>query len=420
MRHFFTALLCALLATTANAQVMEITRGKAYVGELITGSGAITFSNGESINTSTDDSFDFTRDDSGTVTLTSSDDDATANMTIDPGGTATLTLGSSADTVTVAATSGLTFSGAESINNATAATFDFTRDDAGIVTLTCSDDDATAGCTYDAGGASPIVVGSGDVTSITLTTDGGSVIVDGSLDGVAPAGITGTPATTGIWTFTRDAAGIVTITAADDDATAALTIDPGGAAALTLGSADVTAVTVTTDGTGTAEVALPAGSIDGTEILDGTINAADEAYAGRAQIVICGDLTTINNNTVYYGPNRAVTAAGTSGMTCDVSAAGNTTEATADAPAFEAQAFHVRAMVCRTVDTGETVSFTLRTAEGATTPSVTCSIADNELDCVADVQTTTQIASAATIAVAAASTGDLGTAAFVCTLDVVF
>ncbi|NTV31613.1 hypothetical protein HGA91_06575, partial [candidate division WWE3 bacterium] len=55
----------------------------------------------------------------------------------------------------------------------------------------------------------------------------------------------------------------------------ASTFDAVGASALTIGSADVTSVTVTTDGTGTAEVVLPAGSIDSTEILDATILATD-------------------------------------------------------------------------------------------------------------------------------------------------
>jgi len=66
---------------------------------------------------------------------------------------------------------GLTLANGESLNTNTDDVFDFTRDDAGIVTLTCSDDNAVAACTYDAGGAAPIVVGSADVTIVTITTD---------------------------------------------------------------------------------------------------------------------------------------------------------------------------------------------------------------------------------------------------------
>ena len=66
----------------------------------------------------------------------------------------------------------------------------------------------------------------------------------------------------------RNDTGIVTLTAADNDATAALTVLPGGAAAMVLGGASTTSLTVTTDGTGTGEVVLPTGSIAAGEILD--------------------------------------------------------------------------------------------------------------------------------------------------------
>lgn len=191
-------------------------------------------------------------------------------------------------------------------------------------------------------------------------------------------------------------------------------------AGITLGSATNSAVTLTTTGTGDAAVVLPTGAVSGTEILDGTIGAADEAYAGRGQIVICGDAVTVNNNTVYYGPNTAVTATAIGGMTCNTAAAGNVTEATADEPAFTAKAFQVRGMVCRQVDGNATLTYTLRTAAAATVPSVTCATTDGQLDCVADVQTTTEIASGATVAVSVASTADVGTVAFVCVIDVAY
>jgi hypothetical protein len=143
-----------------------------------------------------------------------------------------------------------------------------------------------------------------------------------------------------------------------------------------------------------------------------------QAMPGRAVLQICGDATTVNNNTVYYGPNRAVSSTTASGMTCDTTAAGNATEATADAPAFEAKAFQVVGMVCRSPDANAALSYTLRNNAGATVPSVTCSIADNALDCVADIQTSADIASGNPIAVAVASTSDIGTVAFVCNIYV--
>jgi len=52
-------------------------------------------------------------------------------------------------------------------------------------------------------------------------------------------------------------------------------IDGNGATGLDYGSVDVTDHTFVTDGTGTAEIVLPAGSVDGTEILDQAIKGDD-------------------------------------------------------------------------------------------------------------------------------------------------
>lgn len=54
-------------------------------------------------------------------------------------------------------------------------------------------------------------------------------------------------------------------------------IDTTGAADIDYGSVDVTDHTFITDGTGTAEMVFPAGSIDGTEILDDTVDSPDYA-----------------------------------------------------------------------------------------------------------------------------------------------
>jgi len=52
-------------------------------------------------------------------------------------------------------------------------------------------------------------------------------------------------------------------------------LDAVGAVDMDYGSVDITDHTFVTDGTGTAEIVLPAGAIDSTEILDGTILEAD-------------------------------------------------------------------------------------------------------------------------------------------------
>lgn len=149
------------------------------------------------------------------------------------------------------------------------------------------------------------------------------------------------------------------------------------------------------------------------------VNKKSLSLPGRATISICGDLTTINNNTVYYGPSAVLLTQ--SGQTCDTTATGNTTEATADEPGFVGTAFQILSMDCRAIAPGATVSFTTRSAAAATTPSMTCSMTTAQTDCNTNAGTTTAIASGATIAIAAASTGDIGaTKGFRCNLWVAY
>ena len=173
-----------------------------------------------------------------------------------------------------------------------------------------------------------------------------------------------------------------------------------------------------------------AARFDGTVTFGNTWTFASTAVAsapiinpGRDYFTICGEATTVNNNTVFYGPNvtTLLPNAG-NGQTCDINAVGNVTEATADAPAYTGLAFQVLGFTCRNeADANADISFTLRTAAGATVPSVTCTISDGDRDCVADVQTTTAIASAATVAIAAASSGDIADAnGFVCTVAIAY
>jgi hypothetical protein len=156
-----------------------------------------------------------------------------------------------------------------------------------------------------------------------------------------------------------------------------------------------------------------------TDISDSTLNKLSD---GIGFFNICGEATTVNNNTVYYGPNKTLTANTMNGQACDINAAGSTTEATADDPIYTNKAFKVQGMTCRNQgDANANISFTLRTAAGATVPSVACTIADGERDCVADVGTSTDIAAGATVAIAAASTGNIANGnGFVCTISTTF
>jgi len=107
---------------------------------------------------------------------------------------------------------------------------------------------------------------------------------------------------TGVLDAGSISAGFGAIDVGADDITTTGTLfgsawDGTGAVALTIGSADITSLTVTTDSTGNGEVALPAGSIGYTE-LD-SYNSADdeqcltyESASGNFEWQACGSGTT--------------------------------------------------------------------------------------------------------------------------------
>lgn len=153
-------------------------------------------------------------------------------------------------------------------------------------------------------GATGLALSSGDITfaggTISDSSDGVDINDDLEVAGTTGITLTGSGAdlifansekltndSDGQFTFARNDAGIVILTAADNDATAALTILPGGAAAMTLGGVSMTGLTVTTDGTGDSEVELPDGSIDTNELLDATIAPGDLNTQGSATDEFC-------------------------------------------------------------------------------------------------------------------------------------
>lgn len=147
-----------------------------------------------------------------------------------------------------------------------------------------------------------------------------------------------------------------------------------------------------------------------------------QEWQGRGYITICGDATTVNNNTVYYGPTTTLTANIPFGQNCDIAATGNATEATADAPAFTKKPFRVLGMQCRNqADQDADISYTFRNNAKFTTPKVTCTILDGERDCIADQQPLDIVAANAPISIAVASTGNIGaTKGFNCTVAIAY
>lgn len=149
-----------------------------------------------------------------------------------------------------------------------------------------------------------------------------------------------------------------------------------------------------------------------------SVNTIALQKQGRGYFEICGDATTVNNNTVYYGPSQAIVSSATVGqITCDTTAAGNTTEATADEPVLSNTAIYPLGMVCYNDDNTSGITYTLRSAAAAITPAIATTLADNVLSNAVSATATTAIAAGATVAIAASSTGDIGTVHFICRVE---
>lgn len=269
------------------------------------------------------------------------------------------------------------------------------------------------------------LTGGADIScaAAAAATAGQSLDITGQAGGTAAAG--GVGKNGGIVTMTGGA-GSAKNGAGATDGDGADVILLGGAKGGSTGGSEVDGIvrvgSPTVNGTKATNMLAVAGplEVDGAIVLGTQTVTTSLQNPGRYVITICGDQTTVNNNTVYYGPNLTLVATTSSGLTCDITAAGNTTEATVDEAVFPAAA-HVVGMVCRNAaDANADVTYTLRTAAGATTPSVTCTIVDNDRMCAADIQTTTALGAGATMAVAVSSSGDLGADGFVCQITLAF
>lgn len=224
---------------------------------------------GDHISVASDDIFDFTRNDSGTVTITSSDDDANAALTVVAGGTGALTLGGASNTSITATTDGgsITLDGLIAIGTDPA--------DAGVIRL----ENATAIAWEDATEATithvdntGFIINLGLEIDGTLNADGIVALGDGGDNfSIASDGID-IDTSGNITNAGTIGCGKVTSSAAFESATGLF--DVTGAAAITVGSADVTAITFQTDDTGDGtDLVLPAQSVNGSEMLNNTVTA---------------------------------------------------------------------------------------------------------------------------------------------------
>ncbi len=173
--------------------------------------------------------------------------------------------------------------------------------DATIVTGDIATDTILAG-NIATGAVGTLEIADGTVAAGDLATDI-AISTTGSLatTGAGTLSVAGTSALIGATTATG---AIYANGGVDRSAAAALTIGGTNATSVGIGNVLTTALTITTDGTGTAEVALPAGSIDSTEILDSTVASADIA----ADTIVADDIATggvatdeILNGTILAG-----------------------------------------------------------------------------------------------------------------------
>jgi hypothetical protein len=167
------------------------------------------------------------------------------------------------------------------------------------------------------GGSGTVAVNSSDWDITTegvatglgnITSDGDIIATGGDITGANGNAIDIGEATDGTIVFSRDDAGTVTITSADNNADAALTVGAGGTGALTIGDVGSTTAVLSsgwgiTSGGLMNQLKLPApvANTDGTETLDATQSGVivTAAYAGTTTITI-PDPGATTVGVVYY------------------------------------------------------------------------------------------------------------------------
>lgn len=313
----------------------------------------------------------------------------------------------------------------------------FSKVDAGYLTLTT---DATDGLniltgSLKVGNGTPDVTVNGEDAYVegTLEVDG-SVRLDGALStnstiaaagditlatGKALKSSTTTAQTMLLQGYDVDGAAYSTFLTITNGNTPAASLAAPAGGTLAVDGASVGAVTA---GTGAFTTLSATGAINlgngALTVNSTTVNTLMLQKGGRGFFTVCGDAVTVNNNTVYYGPDQTIVSSATVGQPkCDTTAAGNTTEATADTPALAGVAIYPLGMVCYVDDPNATISFTLRDNAANITPTISVSILDNITSGTASATATTAIAANDPVAVAVTSTSDVGTVHFICRVN---
>ncbi len=200
--------------------------------------GVIFNENGESIINPTNGTFDFIRDDAGLISFVAGDSGVAGGAAMNFG-----------DGVTTQVT--LDTEGMDILVDTVANTAIFRAATTQTAIITGADSTGPANTIFDTFETGTITVGSADVASVTLDTVGMDVLLETTADTVI---------------FRAAATAIATITGADAASPADTTFDTTGAGSIIVGSADVLAITLSTDSTGNAEIVLPDDSIGAAEL----------------------------------------------------------------------------------------------------------------------------------------------------------
>lgn len=125
------------------------------------------------------DTFLFTVDSTDTVTLIGADAAGATNLTLDTTGAGAITIGSADVTGFTSTTVGASLN----LQSTTADTLTLTAAGTNPAVFAGADAAGIATTKFDTTGAGAIIVGSGDVLQVTMTSDGGSVVIDGYVQG---------------------------------------------------------------------------------------------------------------------------------------------------------------------------------------------------------------------------------------------
>jgi len=125
------------------------------------------------------DTFLFTVDGTDTVILTGADAAGATNLTLDTTGAGAITIGSGDVTGVTQTTDGASLN----LEGTTAETLTLTATSTNTAVFQGADAAGASNTLFDTTGAGTIVVGSADVTAVTVTSDGGSVVLDGYIQG---------------------------------------------------------------------------------------------------------------------------------------------------------------------------------------------------------------------------------------------